>query len=116
VAAKRLWNEIINDRPADWFRPGSFELLERYCELTVERRNGIVALRRASDAKERGRALRQLKDLESMLAVLARQLRLSVQADVDRRAVGKLSEKGDGPADGAVDRLLGGDAVWGRPQ
>jgi hypothetical protein len=38
VAAKRLWREIVDDRPADFFRPGSLQLLEVFCQLTIEER------------------------------------------------------------------------------
>jgi hypothetical protein len=115
VAAKTLWREIISDRPADYFRPGSFEALEQYCELTVEQRRAIRALKGASpDNDDYSAKLKAAKDLTTMLATLARQLRLSVQAAA-RGDAGKTSEKGDG----AADRLLGGSAIWGegvRPQ
>jgi phage terminase small subunit len=106
--AKRLWEAILADRPADWFRPGSYELLEQYCEFTVQQRRAIETLRKA-EGEDYGPALAATKSLTTMLTALASKLRLSVQADVDRRAVGKAAERGDGTR----DPLLGGAAVWG---
>jgi hypothetical protein len=115
AAAKTLWREIVEDRPADYFRPGSFEALEQYCALTIEQRRAIRALKGASPNNDDYAAkLKAAKDLTTILATLARQLRLSVQA-VTRGDAGKMSEKGAG----AADRLLGGKAIWGegvRPQ
>ena len=108
AAAKRLWEAIVSDRPADWFRPGSYELLEQYCEFTVQQRRAIKTLRNAED-EDYGLALAATKSLTTMLTALASKLRLTVQADIDRRAVGKAAERGDG----AADPLLGGAAVWG---
>jgi hypothetical protein len=52
-----------------------------------------------------------------MVVALATKLRLTVLADIDSRQVGKLKERGDGPVDSPVDRLLGGRALWReRPQ
>jgi hypothetical protein len=108
AAANRLWTSIVEDRPADWFRPGSYELLEQFCDLTIEQRLAIKALRAAS-SDDFPLKLKAAKDLVSMTTALATKLRITVLADVDRRAVGKAGEKGDGTA----DRLLGGSAIWG---
>jgi hypothetical protein len=97
-----------NLHPGDWFRPGSYELLEQYCEFTVQQRRAIETLRKA-EGEDYGPALAATKSLTTMLTALASKLRLSVQADVDRRAVGKAAERGDGTR----DPLLGGAAVWG---
>src|SRR5512133_1662490 len=91
AAAKRLWREIVDDRPVDFFRPGSLSQLEQYCAFTTELRRVTKALKTASPEDCR-KTLRSAKDLAAMLATLARQLRITVQADVDRRAVGKLNE------------------------
>jgi hypothetical protein len=108
AAAKALWREIIGDRPVDYFRPGSFEALEQFCEFTIEQRRAIRSLKAAS-AEDYPARLRVTRDLTSMLAVLARQLRLSVQAG-SRYDAGKTDEKGDAPT--PRSRLLGGSAVW----
>jgi hypothetical protein len=106
--AKRLWIEIVADRPIDWFRPGSFELLEQYCEITIQQRQAIKALQASNELEYLGR-LRVVRDLASVLTSLAGKLRISVQNDVHRRAVGKAAERGDGE----LDPLLAGEAAWG---
>jgi hypothetical protein len=111
-----VWREIVNDRPADFFRPGAFELLEQYCELTIQQRKAIQELKTAFPEGYPVK-LKAAKDLTAMLVSLARQLRLTILAQIDRRAVGRLTEGGDGAIDSPVDRLIGGRAVWGeRPQ
>jgi hypothetical protein len=112
AAAKRLWTSITNDRPTDFFRPGSFEQLARYCELSIEARKAIIALRRAGPADYLAKC-KAVKDIEAILATLARQLRLTVQAEIARN-IGKLNERGDGPLDAPLDPLLGGKAIWTR--
>jgi hypothetical protein len=74
----------------------------------VQQRRAIQTLRNAA-GEDYGPALAATKSLTTMLTALASKLRLSVQADVDRRAVGKAAERGDGTR----DPLLGGAAVWG---
>jgi hypothetical protein len=108
AAAKKLWIQIVEDRPVEHFRPGSYELLEQYCDLAIEQRLAIKALRIASPEAYPDR-LKACKDLTAMLVALATKLRITVLADIDRRAVGKASERGDGPE----DRLLGGSAIFG---
>jgi phage terminase small subunit len=110
--AKRLWTAITNDRPVDYFRPGSFEQLSRYCELTIEARKQLVALRKAGPEDYPAKS-KVVKDLESVLATLGRQLRLTPQAEFGR-SIGRLNERGDGATDTVPDPLLGGKAVWGQ--
>jgi hypothetical protein len=105
--AKRLWREIVDDRPVDWFRPGSYELLEQYVEFAVQQRALVKALARlGADDDDYPRLLRSVTRLTLTMATLSVRLRLSVQSDVDRRS-GKTAEKGDGER----DRLLGGAAL-----
>jgi hypothetical protein len=105
--AKRLWREITGDRPVDFFRPGGYELLELFCEFTVQQRAVLKALSKLAAADEEyPRMLRSAAQLSSTLTALAGKLRISVQADVHRRS-GKTGEKGDGEH----DPLLGGAAV-----
>ena len=105
--AKRLWREIVGDRPVDFFRPGSFELLEQYVEYTMQQRRLVKALARlgTGDA-EYPKLLRAVTRLSLTMTTLSARLRLSVQSDVDRRS-GKTAERGDGER----DRLLGGAAL-----
>jgi hypothetical protein len=112
--AKAIWREILEDRPVDWFRPGSYELLEQFCEVSVQQRKKLAELRRAG-SEGYPVVLKATKDLAAMAVALATKLRITVLSDVDRRS-GKLAEKGDTQT--APNRLLGGSAVWGdtRPQ
>jgi hypothetical protein len=36
--AKKLWKEIVEDRPIDYFRPGALYLLEQLCIMTIAAR------------------------------------------------------------------------------
>jgi hypothetical protein len=114
AAAKTVWREIMDDRPVDWFRPGSLELLEQFCEVVVQQRNKLRDLRKAPP-EDYADVLKATKDLAAMSTLLATKLRITVIADVHPRS-GKIAEKGDAAT--APDRLLGGNAVWAanRPQ
>lgn len=100
AAARRIWCEIVAERPADWFDAGSAPLLRLYCTLSVycERLEPLVAEGDPAAAKE-------LRKTSGTLTTLATKLRLSVQAVV-RRDAGKLNERGPG-----LLPLLGGNAV-----
>ena len=37
-AAKRIWREVVECRPADFFRPGALHLLETFCEGVATQR------------------------------------------------------------------------------
>jgi hypothetical protein len=115
AAAKIIWREILADRPVDWFRPGSFELLEQFCEVVVQQRKKQAELRQAI-SEDYPTILKATKDLAAMTVALATKLRITVVSDIHPRS-GKIGEKGD--ADPVPDRLLGGSAIWGgdtRPQ
>ena len=99
TAAKRIWWAIVNDRPPDWFRPGSLELLEQLCEVVIAQRAALAQLAAAPTDPE---AVKVVKDLAGIVNSTAVKLRLSVQADVDRHS-GKKDEKEPG-----ADVLLGG--------
>lgn len=105
-AAKAVWHEIVDDRPADWFRAGNWELLEQYCELFVQQRACLDALARLQPAEEGYPALlRSASRLAATLTTLATKLRLTVQWDV-----GAKSRKTDEKGEGSHDPLLGGVA------
>ena len=46
AAARSIWRQIVADRPADWFRPGSLLLLEQLCEIMVAQRAALAQLAR----------------------------------------------------------------------
>ena len=107
IRAKLLWQEIVDDRPPDWFRPGSLQLLEIYCELVMQQR-ALLRRLRGAEGEEHAKQLQLARQLSGTIANLAKTLRISVQADVERHSR-KVEERGDGPR----DPLLGGTARWG---
>jgi hypothetical protein len=102
---KRLWREIVDDRPVDFFRPGNFELLEQFCQLMVQLRGLHRQLKKAPPKEYAGVAL-TVSRLSATGSTLARQLRLTILSDMHRQSA-KAVERGEGER----DRLLGGAAV-----
>lgn len=100
--ARKLWREIVETRPIDYFRPGSLTLLEQLCEVTIAQR---AALRDLSGDPTNAALVKTCKDLTNMTVSLSRQLRLSVVSTIDN-ASGKTNEK-----ETKLDELLGGDRV-----
>ena len=47
---------IVNDRPPDWFRPGSLELLEQLCEVVIAQRAASRSWRRRPPIPRRSRS------------------------------------------------------------
>lgn len=113
-----MWREIVSERAIDWFDAGSLVLLENYCELTVEGRRTAKELVRARKQRAAADTVREIVKRQSLisltLSTLGTKLRLTVQALVERQSR-KLLERGQAPVTrkAKVDRLLGGDAVWG---
>jgi hypothetical protein len=117
---KTLWREISASKPPDWFDAGSLPLLESYCDLTIHARaiaRKLKRLRKAGAWDEMlafERRLRAVVDGQSMLAT---KLRLSVQGLIERHSRRILEHGQTTPntkADKKPDRLLGGEAVWGK--
>ncbi|HEX3162122.1 MAG TPA: hypothetical protein VHQ92_06060 [Pseudolabrys sp.] len=106
--AKVLWREIVADRPVDFFRPGSLDLLESFCQLTIESQRIIRVLARTRVGTGDYIEMQKMAARNSsMLTTLGSKLRLTVQADTDGRSK-KTGERGDASAD---DGLIGGAAV-----
>jgi len=109
-AAKAIWQDIVDDRPADWFRAGNWELLEQYCELLVQQRGCLDALTKLEPTDDGYPGLlRSASRLAATLTTLATRLRLTVQWDVQAK-----SRKTDERGEGTRDPLLGGLA-WPAP-
>jgi hypothetical protein len=105
--AKSLWRRIVADRPTDWFRPGSDEILESFCVASVEARRLAVELHAASsDDPEYFRLIRGYGAIVTTMIMAATKLRLTTLASVERHS-GKNKEHGDYPH----DPLLGGRIV-----
>jgi hypothetical protein len=101
--ARRIWQEIVADRPADWFRPGSLQLLRQFCEVSVAQHAALADLTAAPDDDD---VVARVKTLAGILNATSIKLRLSVQADVDRRSR-RVDER-----EASADVLLGG---WKQP-
>jgi hypothetical protein len=107
--AKKLWREIVEDRPVDFFRPGALELLEQLCIMVVSaRRVGAYFQERPGDKE----AADQYLKLSHQCAMHCQKLRLSIQTEVDRKS-GQLDEKEPTPKGqkGKSDVLFGGNVV-----
>lgn len=87
--AKKLWKEIVEDRPIDYFRPGALHLLEQLCIMTVAARQVGASLQENPD--DEVSAALYLK-YTHQCAMHCTKLRLSIQTEVDRKA-GQLDEK-----------------------
>ena len=106
--AKKLWREIVGARPADYFQPGSLQLLEQFCETMVAQRvalENMAAVARDPDAL--ALAVKTMKDLAAVVNSTAIKLRISIQAEVDRKS-GKLDER---EQEAKAPTLLGGGVV-----
>lgn len=92
--ARRIWQAIVDDRPADWFRPGSLLLLEQLCEVTVAQRAALAQLAKTPADPD---TIKTVRDFATIINSTAVKLRLSVQADVDRHS--RKSEEQEPKAD-----------------
>jgi hypothetical protein len=81
--AKRIWRAIVHDRPTDWFRPGSLLLLEQLCGTMVAQRAALAQLAATPGDPD---TIKAVKDYAGIINQTAAKLRLTVQADVDRRS------------------------------
>ena len=103
--AKKLWRQIVEARPVDYFQPGSQQLLEQFCETMVAQRAALGEMARSTAEPDAlALSVKTMKDLAAVLNSTALKLRISIQAEVNRKS-GKLDEKE--PA-GAKSDLIGG--------
>src|SRR5262245_7980069 len=87
--AKALWWEIVKDRPVDYFRPATLQLLEQLCIMTISARR-VSAWLQERPGDQEGAAL-YLK-YAHQCAMHCTKLRLSIQTEVDRKSA-KLDER-----------------------
>jgi hypothetical protein len=87
--AKKLWKEIVEDRPVDYFRPGALHLLEQLCVMTVAARR-VSAWLQERPGDEEAAAL-YLK-YSHQCAMHCTKLRLPIQSAL-RTDSGQLDEK-----------------------
>jgi hypothetical protein len=101
--ARRIWQAIVDDRPSDFFRPGSLLLLEQLCSVMVAQRAALAQLVQTPGDPD---TIKAVKDYAAIVNSTAVKLRLTVQADVERHSR-HVDEK-----EPAADVLLAG---WKRP-
>lgn len=104
--AADLWNDIVLDRPANFFRPGAQQLLAQYCRLSIVQKAHIDRLERNPGDEE---AIAAVTKLGTHLTVLGTKLRLTIQS-ASRLGEKKTGERGPGK----LSRLIGGHAVEAR--
>lgn len=107
---RKIWYDIVNSKPHDWFDQGSLLLLERYCVLTVQARELTIEMRTAETGALRSWARKEMNQTCMVMSNLALRLRLAVQGAVGTHSR-MLDEKGPGAK--ADDKLLGGQTAWG---
>ena len=123
MASTWLGRTVVECRPPDFFRPGALHLLETFCEGVATQREHFVMLRQVRDeagavgeasdrrllARRDDVAVKKVKEIGLMLAAVAAKLRISVQAEVDRKS-GRIDERE--PEAARDSALLGGDEAW----
>jgi hypothetical protein len=111
LPAKAIFAAIISDRPIEWFRPGSVDLLAQYAAFAAEFARGAAQLENiAAGTPAHDAEIKHLARISAACISLANACRISVQSGVHRRASAVTEERGIGDD---PDRLLGGFAVWG---
>ena len=59
--AKKIWVDIVDDRPTDYFRPGSLLLLEQLCSTMVAQREILAQLERSPEDRRPDQGCRGLR-------------------------------------------------------
>ena len=106
--ARKLWREVVEARPVDFFAPGSLQLLEQFCETMVTQRIALAEMARAAELNDPDRlakATRVMKDLATVINNTAVKLRLSIQS-----ALRTESRKND-ERENVKSSLLGGGVI-----
>jgi phage terminase small subunit len=93
--AKRLWAEIVLDRPAEHFRTGTQELLASYCQVSDQLEQLWQRERECEDdRKAQDVVLRHICRLATLQARLCSELRLTPRANINRHSA-KLNAYGN---------------------
>ena len=99
-AAKAMWREIVASRPADYFGPGSTQLLESFVVAVLAARELATAVEASPTDKAAADAWLAMVKVETALAT---KLRLAVSSAIKPHS-GALNERG------AHHPLIGGSA------
>jgi hypothetical protein len=93
--ARRLWDDIVVDRPADHFRPGARELLASYCAVSAELEQLWQREQEfQDDLVAHGRIIRCICALTAQQTKLCGDLRLTLCASIERHSA-KREARGD---------------------
>lgn len=87
--AKKVWRELVDSRPVDYFHEGNFYQLEQLCNTIVAYR--LIVPSHLADPKDRDIAKR-VAELTASTSTLCRNLRLTIQSNL-RGDSGKLHER-----------------------
>jgi hypothetical protein len=106
-AARKLWQEIVEARPASFFMPGSQNLLRTYCEVSVVLEQLGPRLVAEPDDPKLAERISKLGMLQGSLAA---RLRISIQSALrgDRAANFERTE----PPPVKDPELFGGKRAW----
>ena len=80
-----VWLRVVNTKPADWFGPDTFPLLEAYCHHAVAAKvidRKIQVESAEMDTEEMDRLLRMRERESRALMALARSMRLTQQSQL----------------------------------
>lgn len=85
--AKRLWSQVVLDRPGGHFREGTLELLASYCEISARLEELWQRERQCRDDVEaQGVVLRHICRLATLQARLCSELRLTPKLNINRHS------------------------------
>jgi hypothetical protein len=107
AAARRLWTEVVESRPADFFMPGAQSMLRTFCEVSAALE--VIGPELVADP-ENAKLATRMQRLGALQSNLAARLRLTIQSSLrgDKAAVLERVE----PARATAPKLLGGKASW----
>jgi hypothetical protein len=95
ATARRLWDDIVVDRPADHFRPGARELLASYCAISAELEQLWQREQECQgDFAAQDEVIKNICRLTSQQARLCGDLRLTLRASIERHSA-KREARGD---------------------
>jgi phage terminase small subunit len=87
ATARRLWTEIVLDRPPEHFRTGTQELLASYCQVSDQLEQLWRRARECEDdRKAQDVVLRHISRMATLQARLCSELRLTPRANIERHS------------------------------
>lgn len=102
AAARRVWDEVVGSRPAEFFTRGEVPLLETYCTASAEHRRLaaiVCGLDPVGDLDTLAKLTRLMDAHALRIGAAATKLRLSTQARYDAKAAASATKRGGTWAD-----------------